>query len=68
MRIAGIVLIVLGAIVLLMQGISYTQRRDEVRVGPLSVAAEERGFIPPIAGALAIGAGVLLMIAGGRRR
>jgi predicted membrane channel-forming protein YqfA (hemolysin III family) len=59
--ILGIVLVVLGGIVLLLGGISYTKNRDEARIGPIRVAAEEREFIPPIAGVAALAIGVVLI-------
>lgn len=64
--IAGIVLIVVGAVVLAMRGISYTKEREEVQVGPLEVAAERRGFVPPLVGAIALVAGIALVFAGRR--
>lgn len=63
----GIVLIVLGAVVLAMGGFGYTKEREEVEVGPLEVAAERRGFVPPAAGIVAIVVGFGLVIAGRRR-
>ena len=63
----GIVLIVLGAIVLGMGGFGYTKEREEVEVGPLEVAAERRGFVPPAAGIAAIVVGIGLVIAGRRK-
>ena len=64
----GVALLVLGAIVLIMRGVSYTKDRQEVSVGPVSVAAEEKGFIPPAAGFAAIALGAALVFAGRRRR
>jgi hypothetical protein len=63
----GIVLVVLGAVVLAMGGFGYTKEREEVEVGPLEVAAERRGFIPPAAGIVAIVVGLGLVIAGRRK-
>ncbi len=65
--IIGVVLIVLGGIVLALGGVSYVRDRDEVRVGPLEVAAEERGFISPVVGVVVLVAGVALVLAGRRR-
>lgn len=65
--IIGIVLIVLGAIVLAMRGISYTKDRSELQVGPLEVAAEEKGFVPPAVGVVAIIVGLGLVVAGRRK-
>ena len=65
--IIGIVLIALGVIIVAMQGISYTKEREEIEVGPLEVAAERRGFVPPVAGVAAIVVGAGLLIVGRRR-
>lgn len=62
----GLVLIVLGAIVVLLQGVSYVRDRQEVSVGPIEIAAEERGFIPPVVGGLVLLAGVVLVVVGRR--
>jgi Na+-transporting methylmalonyl-CoA/oxaloacetate decarboxylase gamma subunit len=65
--IIGMVLIVLGAIVVAMQGVSYVRDRHEVSMGPIQVAAEERGFIPPVVGVVALVAGVAVVLIGRRR-
>jgi hypothetical protein len=62
----GVVLIIAGLVVLALRGISYTKERREVAVGPIEVAAEEKGFVPPIVGAIAIAVGAALMYAGRR--
>jgi hypothetical protein len=63
----GVVLIVLGCIVLVMRGVSYTKDRQEVNVGPISVAAEEKGFVPPAVGFVAIALGVGMVVMGRRK-
>ena len=63
----GVVLIVLGSVVLVMRGVSYTKDRQEVSVGPVSVAAEEKGFVPPAVGFVFIALGVGLVVMGRRR-
>jgi hypothetical protein len=65
--IIGAVLIVLGGIVVALQGVSYVRDRQEIRVGPLEVAAEERGFISPVVGGIVLVAGVVLVLIGRRR-
>ncbi|HSJ13285.1 MAG TPA: hypothetical protein VK939_02645 [Longimicrobiales bacterium] len=65
--IIGVALIVLGGIVVALQGVSYVRDRQEVRVGPLEVAAEERGFISPLVGGVVLAAGVVLLFMGRSR-
>ncbi len=65
--IIGAVLIVLGGIVVALQGVSYVRDRQEVSVGPFEIAAEERGFISPVVGGLVLVAGVVLVVVGRRR-
>lgn len=65
--ILGVILVIAGIVVLALQGFSYTKDRDTVNVGPLSVSAEEKGFVSPAVGAVAVVAG-LVLVAVGRRR
>jgi hypothetical protein len=70
MRIAGIILVVLGVIGLLYGGITYTRSKKTVSVGPLSATVQERETFPisPVLGGIALVAGIGLILAGGRRR
>jgi UDP-N-acetylmuramyl pentapeptide phosphotransferase/UDP-N-acetylglucosamine-1-phosphate transferase len=63
----GVILIIAGAVVLAMRGISYTKERQAVQVGPLQVSAERKGFVPPVVGGAAIVVGIVLVLAGRRR-
>jgi hypothetical protein len=63
----GVALIVAGGVVLAMQGFSFTKERQEVQIGPVEVAAERKGFVPPWAGAVAVALGVILVFAGRKR-
>lgn len=65
--IIGAVLIVLGGIVMALQGVSYVRDRQEVSIGPIEIATEERGFISPVVGGLVLVAGVVLVAIGRRR-
>ena len=69
LAIVGIVLIVLGAVALAYQGITYTKTERVVDLGPLKIDAEREKTIPlpPILGGIALVAGVVLLIASGRR-
>ena len=70
MRIAGIILIVLGVIGLAYGGITYTRRRDTVRLGPISATVQQKETVPfsPILSGIALVAGIGLVVASGRRR
>ena len=66
--IVGWVLIVLGAVVLALGGISYVKERESAQLGPIKVATERRGFVPPVAGVAAVALGIVLVVADRRRR
>ncbi|HET9385157.1 MAG TPA: hypothetical protein VFO67_08425 [Gemmatimonadales bacterium] len=69
MRPAGIIavlLIVFGAVVLVIGGVSYVKDRDKVDLGVATVTTERRGFVPPWVGGVALLAGVVLLFAGRR--
>jgi hypothetical protein len=69
MKLIAIVLIVLGVIGLVAGGISWTQREKVVDLGPVEVTTENRESIPlpPIVGGLLLVAGVVLLVANGRK-
>jgi hypothetical protein len=62
----GMLLIVFGAIVLIVGGVSYVKDRDKVDLGVATVTTERRGFVPPWVGGVALLAGVVLLFAGRR--
>ena len=61
----AIVLIALGVIAFAYQGISYTTRDREFALGPVTVTSEKthRLPLPPVLGAVALIAGVVLVVA-----
>jgi hypothetical protein len=67
--IVGIVLIVIGAIILGYQGVTYTTREKVLEVGPVEVRKETQKTIPlpPIIGGVALAGGLILVIMGTRR-
>jgi hypothetical protein len=62
----GILLIVFGAIVLVLRGVSYVKDKDQVDLGVAKVTTERRGFVPPWVGGVALVAGIALLFAGRR--
>lgn len=65
MKLAGIVLVVLGVLALAYQGIRYTTRDKLIDIGPLKVTATKKKTIPlpPIVGGVAIVAGLAMILA-----
>ncbi len=66
----GIVLVVLGALALAYQGISYTRTEKLLDVGPIHATKEtqKRIPLPPILGGIALIGGVALLVAGSRQK
>jgi hypothetical protein len=67
-RTLGFVLIVLGLVGLAWGGISYTTRETVVDIGPIHATRDKTHNIPlpPIAGAVALIGGIVLLVAGGK--
>ena len=70
MTMAGILLVVVGALALAYQGITYTKREDVLDIGPIHATADrqERIPLPPILGGLALAGGIALLVAGAKRK
>lgn len=67
---AGIVLVVLGALALAYQGINFTHQEKVLDVGPIHATrdTQDRIPLPPIVGGLALVGGIALLVAGARRK
>jgi hypothetical protein len=70
MKVAGVILVVLGALALAYQGIRYTTREKLIDLGPFKVTASEQKTIPlpPIVGGVALVAGIALILADRKKR
>ena len=66
----GILLVVLGALALAYQGITYTHREKIIDLGPIHATADEQKTIPlpPILGAVALVGGIALLVVGGKQK
>ncbi len=64
MKIVGIILIILGVLALVYQGVQYTSREKILEIGSLKVSADTKKNIPlpPIVGGAALVAGIVLVV------
>lgn len=67
LQVVGLVLVLLGGYVLV-RGFLYTSRKSVVEIGEFQAALEEKRELPRWAGGVAVTAGLLLLVAGVRRR
>lgn len=67
--ILGVILLVLGVVGIIYGGFTYTSGKDVLDVGPMHVEVDQQRRIPvtPIAGAVTVVIGALLIFFGGRR-
>jgi hypothetical protein len=65
----AMILIVLGVVALLYQGITYTKRETVLDLGPIHATADRQKTIPlsPILGIAAVAGGVVLLLTGARK-
>ncbi len=68
MKVGGILLILIGAVVLIWGSFGFRTREKVVDIGPIEATREETHYTPyaPIAGGILVAGGVVLMIAGRR--
>jgi len=68
MKIAGIILVVIGVLALAYQGITYTTHKKVLDLGPIQATKEEHKTIPipPIIGAVALIGGIVILATGRR--
>jgi hypothetical protein len=67
--IVGILLILLGAVVLLYQGINYTKGKKLLDFGPshATKVTQQTIPLPPVVGGLALADGIIMLVLGARR-
>jgi len=69
MKILAIVLIVIGILAVGYQGFTYVTHEKVIDIGPVEVTRDKHQtvFLPPIIGAVALIAGIGLLLTGSRR-
>jgi hypothetical protein len=69
LSLGGVLLIILGAVALVYQGITYTTSKKVVDAGPLQITHKEDHTVPlpPVLGVVAIAGGIGLLVLGARR-
>jgi uncharacterized membrane protein YidH (DUF202 family) len=69
LSLVGVVLIVLGLVALVYQGINYTSRETVIDIGPLHATADRQKTLPlsPVLGIAAVAGGVALLVTGMRK-
>ena len=69
LSLGGVLLIILGAVALVYQGITYTTNKKVVDAGPLQIIHKESHTVPlpPVLGVVAIAGGIGLLVLGARR-
>ncbi|MDI3255722.1 hypothetical protein [Pseudacidobacterium ailaaui] len=70
MKIAGVLLIIVGVIALIYGGISYTTHKKVIDMGPIQAEKKETHSIPlpPVLGVVAIVGGGALLVFGAKER
>jgi hypothetical protein len=68
-RIVGLVLIIVGLVALLWGGVFWTRKKTVLDAGPVEIktAHREGVSLPPIVGAIALIAGIVLLVVPERR-
>ncbi len=63
----AVILITLGVVVLAYSGITFRTPGQPVVIGPVHVETTHSHFIPPVAGAIALVGGLVLLVVGNKK-
>jgi hypothetical protein len=68
MKLAGIILVVVGVLALVYRGFTYTQTKKDVQLGSLEIQHQETQSvpIPPVVGGACLVGGILALAYGAR--
>ena len=66
----GVLLIIIGAVMLVYQGFTFTHREKVIDIGPIKATADKTETVPspPVIGWLAVGGGAVLLASGLRSK
>lgn len=66
MKLAGIILVIIGVLILVYQGFTYTQTKKDLQIGSLEVTHQEQHnvWIPPVVGGVCIVGGIAALALG----
>ena len=69
MKTFGIILLILGIVMLIWSGFTYTKKEKVIDAGPVEVSADKQKSVnwPPYAGGILVVGGVVLVIAAARK-
>ena len=69
MKTLGVILIVIGVVMLIVTGFSYTTEETVIDAGPLELKADKEESInwPPYVGGISLVAGIVLLVASRKR-
>jgi hypothetical protein len=65
--IVAVILVTLGIVVLAYSGITLRTPGRPIDIGPVHVETTHSHFIPPIAGAIALVGGIVLLVVGNKK-
>lgn len=69
MKIAGILLIIAGILMLIFRGFNFTQEKKLVDIGPMEINKQQKKFVgwPFYAGGVTLAAGIIVLVAGKKK-
>lgn len=69
MKVFAIALIVLGAVMLIWTGFTYTKKEKVIDAGPIQVSADKQHSVnwPPYAGGILVLGGVVILVTAGKK-
>jgi hypothetical protein len=65
----GIILVIIGAVMLIWTGVSFTKKEKVVDLGPLQVSVDKKQTIgwPPYLGTILLVGGIIIIVTGKKR-